>query len=232
MSSEQASRSLSPVLAVTTQDITASRRAYERFLGIEADSPLCVGNATVELRSGAAQDTPHRAFFGAADLAATTRLLRRRGLALSEAAAGRAEAEHEPSVGVIEDAPEASAPDSDLTAVDHLVFNAGDRDAAVALFGATLGLDYRLEQSIHDGIHQLFFRAPTLVVEVVVGQSDPGSRTELWGIAWRSVDIALTHRRLQDAGVDVSEMRAGRAPGTRVFSVRDRALGLPTLVID
>jgi hypothetical protein len=33
------------------------------------------------------------------------------------------------------------------------------------------------------------------------------------------------------AGLDVSEVRTGRRPGTRVFTVRSGALGVPTLVI-
>ena len=237
MSSMQAQEPLPSVLVVTTEDVDVSKRAYERFLGIDAGGPLAVDNAMIELCGGSSQTTPHRALFGTRDLAATTRLLRRRGLALTETAPGRAEADAESSVGVIKAPQLAPAAGSELIAVDHLVFNAAVRDSAVALFGATLGMDFRLEQSIHEEIHQLFFRAPAMVVEVVVGRGDPGSATStsattLWGIAWRSTDIELTHRRLVAADVEVSEMRTGRKPGTRVFSVRDRALGLPTLVID
>ncbi|PXW33977.1 UNVERIFIED_CONTAM: hypothetical protein DES50_102602 [Williamsia faeni] len=232
MSSGQARPPVSPVLVVASEDVDASRRAYELLLGVDAGAPLTVENATIELRGGTSEKAPHRALFGTVDFAATTRLLRRRGLALTETSAGRAEADAESSVGVIEAGESAVVPGSELTSVDHLVFNSADRDGAVALFGATLGMDFRLEQSIHDGIHQLFFRAPTVIVEVVVGQGDPGSVTTLWGVAWKSADIDRTHHRLVAADVPVSEMRTGRKAGTRVFSVRDHALGLPTLVID
>lgn len=235
MSSVQAQDPPPTVLVVTAEDVDVSNRAYERFLGIAAGGALAVGNAMIELCGGSSETTPHRALFGTRDFAATTRLLRRRGLALTETAPGRADADAESSVGVIEAPQHAPVAGSELTAVDHLVFNAAVRDSAVALFGATLGMDFRLEQSIHERIHQLFFRAPAMVVEVVVGQGVPSSATPsttLWGIAWRSTDIELTHRRLVAADMEVSEMRTGRKPGTRVFSVRDRALGLPTLVID
>ena len=232
MSSGQARPPVSPVLVVESKDIDASRRAYELLLGVDADAPLTVDNATIELRGGTSEEATHRALFGTDDFAATTRLLRRRGLALTETSPGRAEADAESSVGVIEAGESAVVRGSELTSVDHLVFNSADRDGAVALFGATLGMDFRLEQSIHDGIHQLFFRAPTMIVEVVVGQGDPGSVTALWGVAWKSADIDRTHHRLVAAGVPVSEMRTGRKAGTRIFSVRDRALCLPTLVID
>lgn len=230
MNSEQSPSSRS-VIVVSTEDLDASRRAYQRLLGVDEGASLTVDNARIELCEGSSKSRPHRALFATDDFAATTRLLGRRGLALTETAPGRAEADAEPSVGVIEAVQGASSAGSELSAVDHLVFNAVVRDSAVALFGATLGMDFRLEQAIHDNIHQLFFRAPNMVVEVVVGQGDTSSTT-LWGIAWRSVDIDVTHRRLVAADVDASEMRAGRKPGTRVFSVRDRALGLPTLVID
>ena len=41
-----------------------------------------------------------------------------------------------------------------------------------------------------------------------------------------------TRERLVAGGVEVSEVRTGRKPGTRVATVRDRALGTPTLLIE
>ena len=37
---------------------------------------------------------------------------------------------------------------------------------------------------------------------------------------------------LAGAGLDVSEVRAGMKPGTRVFTVRDGTCGVPTLMIE
>jgi hypothetical protein len=38
--------------------------------------------------------------------------------------------------------------------------------------------------------------------------------------------------RLAGAGLDVSEVRPGRKPGTRVISVKDGTCGVPTLLIE
>ena len=54
----------------------------------------------------------------------------------------------------------------------------------------------------------------------------------LWGLSWRVADIDATRARLVAAGVDVSEVRAGRKPGTRVMSVRDGTCGIHTLLVE
>jgi hypothetical protein len=53
----------------------------------------------------------------------------------------------------------------------------------------------------------------------------------LGGICWRVADIEATHARLVARGVDVSEVRAGRKPGTRVMTVRSDTCGVPTLLV-
>jgi hypothetical protein len=53
----------------------------------------------------------------------------------------------------------------------------------------------------------------------------------LWGLSWRTANIEATHARLKAANFDVSEIRTGRKPGTRVFTVKNNTLGVPTLVI-
>ena len=49
----------------------------------------------------------------------------------------------------------------------------------------------------------------------------------LWGLSWRVADIDATRARLLAAGVDVSEVRAGRKPGTRVHDRAQRHLRHP-----
>ena len=51
----------------------------------------------------------------------------------------------------------------------------------------------------------------------------------LRGICWRVADIDATQARLTAAGIDVSEVRTGRKPGTRVMTVRSGTCGVPTL---
>ena len=53
----------------------------------------------------------------------------------------------------------------------------------------------------------------------------------IWGIALRSNDIDRAHARMSANGVAVSELRAGRRPGTKVFTMKSHTAGLPTLVI-
>ncbi len=50
-------------------------------------------------------------------------------------------------------------------------------------------------------------------------------------MCWRVADIDATRARLVEAGVDVSESRTGRKPGTRVMTVRNGTCGVPTLLV-
>jgi hypothetical protein len=51
-------------------------------------------------------------------------------------------------------------------------------------------------------------------------------------LSWRVADIDATHARLVAAGIDVSEVRIGRKPGTRVVSVRNGTCGIHTLLLE
>ena len=118
--------------------------------------------------------------------------------------------------------------------LDHVVVHTPNPDRALALYGAKLGLDLRLDRSNPDwGARQMFFRCGDLVIEIghglKAGVSDgPDS---LGGLAWRMTQPAAVHARLAGAGFDVSEVRKGRKPGTKVFTVRDRTRGVPTLML-
>jgi hypothetical protein len=57
-------------------------------------------------------------------------------------------------------------------------------------------------------------------------------KDKLWGLSWRVADIGATRTRLGSAGLDVSEVRTGRKPGTRVLTVRNGTCGIPTLLIE
>ena len=118
--------------------------------------------------------------------------------------------------------------------LDHVVVQTPNPDRALALYGAKLGLDLRLDRTNEQwGARQLFFRCGDLVIEIghglKAGVSDgPDS---LGGLAWRAADPAAAQARLAAAGFNVSEVRQGRKPGTQVFTVRDRTRGVPTLVL-
>jgi catechol 2,3-dioxygenase-like lactoylglutathione lyase family enzyme len=124
-----------------------------------------------------------------------------------------------------------------ITAMDHVVVSTGDPERAAALYGARLGLDMALDRSHPDWGRLMFFRCGDLVVEVTHGPRKPGDKPtdtaqdRLRGICWRVADIDATRARLAADGVDVSEVRTGRKPGTRVMTVRSGTCGVPTLLV-
>jgi catechol 2,3-dioxygenase-like lactoylglutathione lyase family enzyme len=124
-----------------------------------------------------------------------------------------------------------------ITAMDHVVVSTADPERAAALYGARLGLDMALDRSHPDWGRLMFFRCGDLIVEVTHRPDKPTGGTQdklqdkLRGMCWRVADIDATHARLTAAGVDVSEIRAGRKPGTRVMTVRNGTCGVPTLLV-
>lgn len=120
-----------------------------------------------------------------------------------------------------------------ISGLDHVVVSTRHPNRAAALYGARLGLDFRLDRTNEAwGSRLMFFRVGDLVVEVAhrlkdEPNDDPDS---LWGLSWRVPDVAAAHARLS-AHFAVSEIRAGRKPGTRVFTVKDAPAGVPTLII-
>jgi catechol 2,3-dioxygenase-like lactoylglutathione lyase family enzyme len=120
-----------------------------------------------------------------------------------------------------------------IAAIDHVVVRTANAEAAIALYGAKLGLDLRLDRSNPDwGSRLLFFRCGDAVVEIGAALdglvSDEPDR--LGGFAWRAPDPEQARARMAAAGLDVSELRKGRKPGTSVFTIRD-AVGGANLVI-
>ncbi len=121
-----------------------------------------------------------------------------------------------------------------ITALDHVVVATADPERAAALYGARLGLDMALDRSHPDWGQLMFFRCGDLIVEVVhrPGKDTDAARDRLWGLSWRVADADATRARLASAGLDVSEVRTGRKPGTRVLTVRSGTCGIPTLLVE
>ena len=122
-----------------------------------------------------------------------------------------------------------------VAGLDHVVIRTPDPERAAALYGARLGLDLRLDRSNPEwGARLMFFRCGDLIVEVAhdlkAGVSSGPDRVR--GLSWRVPDVGSARDRLRAAGLDVSEARPGRKPGTRVFTVRDRTCGVPTLMLE
>ena len=123
---------------------------------------------------------------------------------------------------------------ADIAGLDHIVIRTPDPERAVALYGGRLGLDLRLDRTNPAfGNRLLFFVCGDLVVEVShdTKKGLGAGADRIRGLAWRAKDIDRAHARMTASGIDVSEMRTGRRPGTQVFTVKSHTAGVPTLVI-
>ncbi len=120
-----------------------------------------------------------------------------------------------------------------IAAMYHLVISTADPERAAALYGARLGLDMVLDRLHHEWGRLMCFRCGDHTLEVVhrpVVGSD-AEHDKLWGISWRVDDLDAARARLVQAGVTVTEPRAGRKPGTRVATVRSGSCHIPTLLV-
>ncbi|MPZ29797.1 MAG: hypothetical protein GEV13_02160 [Rhodospirillales bacterium] len=222
--------------------LAGSAAAYETLLGRRAvDGRLQTAN--VGLTFGADGDALSSMVFATRDPDKAARLLERRAVP-SERRGDRLILARETTYGVpIElcehkDATPSPLVDSDeaasIGALDHVVVRSPNPERAIALYAGRLGLDLRLDRSNPAwGSRLLFFRCGDLVVEIAhdlkTGVSD--GPDQLWGLSWRTPDIARANARLKAAGVDVSPPRIGRRPGTEAFSVNSHTEGVPTIVI-
>ncbi|MBT5157301.1 MAG: hypothetical protein HOM48_04525 [Rhodobiaceae bacterium] len=119
-----------------------------------------------------------------------------------------------------------------IHAVDHVVVQTQSGAAAKKFYGDQLGIRLALEQSKPDwGGEMLFFRTNSMSIEVVASEKTPDT-DRLWGLAFKSQDIEATQKRMREAGIEVSEVRDGRKPGTRVCTVKSHAGGVATLIIE
>jgi catechol 2,3-dioxygenase-like lactoylglutathione lyase family enzyme len=121
-----------------------------------------------------------------------------------------------------------------ITAMDHVVISTSEPERAAALYGARLGLDMALDRSHPEWGRLMFFRCGDLIVEVVHRPDAKADKAhdKLWGLSWRVADIDATRARLASASIDVSDVRTGRKPGTRVLTVRNGTCGIPTLLVE
>lgn len=121
-----------------------------------------------------------------------------------------------------------------VAGLDHVVINTANPERAASLYGARLGLRLALDRSNPDwDMRLMFFRAGGLTVELAHKLSAGVSHApdKLWGLSWRVPDIEAAHARLGKANFALTSIRAGRRAGTKVFTVRDGTVGVPTLVI-
>lgn len=194
----------------------------------------------VRARLDAAGEGQWIAAFQVDDLDAATRLLARRGLEVEPVgtvtrvrAAGLNFALTPGRIGA-QPSPPTTTEAAAVSALDHVVVATPNPDRALGLYGAKFGLDLRLDRANEKwGARQLFFRCGGTVFEVGASLNGPvtDEADRFGGLAWRVDDPDAAQARIAACGFDVSEVRAGRKPGTKVFTVRDAPGGTPTLML-
>jgi catechol 2,3-dioxygenase-like lactoylglutathione lyase family enzyme len=218
--------------------VGGSAGVYETLLGRRAvDGSLRTGN--VGLRFEADVSGLQTMVFATQDLDKAATLLERRAVATTRTDVGLALLGHGVAIQVVagsDEAPSELTADaaSAVSSLDHIVVRTPNPERAIAFYGGRLGLDLRLDRSNPKwGARLLFFRCGDLVVEIAhdlkKGVSDEPDH--LWGLSWRVPDIAGAHARLKAAGLDVSEPRDGRRPGSQVCTVKNGTGGVPTILI-
>jgi catechol 2,3-dioxygenase-like lactoylglutathione lyase family enzyme len=237
----------------------ASWRLENAYL--ELLSPVAKGGIADGLRERLERqgDGPLGIAFATRDADATARAFRARGLAASDpvpghgrdVATGRvgrwrnvyvpAAASRGVLVFAIEYAEHATDPmppparDS-IVGIDHVVVRSDAPDAAIAFYRDALGLRLAVDKSFEQwGARLVFFRVAGTTVEIAAPAkpvADPPPTDSFWGISWRVPDVDAIRARLAGEGFDVSEVRTGRRPHTRVCTVRAPTCGVATLLIE
>jgi catechol 2,3-dioxygenase-like lactoylglutathione lyase family enzyme len=246
-------------VVVPVDDVEDAAARYGVFLGREpawegqlegaAARVFALTNMALCLRARREGDPGELIVLKVAELDAAVRLAGRRGLpALGEETTfgDRRLVRLDPAAAgglnlalVSGDGPGLSAPAvseaSAVSALDHVVIAARSGDRALALWGARLGLDLRLDRSNPAwGARQMFFACGGLVMEVVLrlGEAETTDRPDDFnGLAWRAADADAVQGRLSGLGFNVSEVRNGRKPGTRIFTLREGVAFTPTVVL-
>jgi catechol 2,3-dioxygenase-like lactoylglutathione lyase family enzyme len=129
---------------------------------------------------------------------------------------------------------EKPGPADTLSGLDHLVINTFAPERAVALYGARLGLRLALDLTMAERDARLLsFKAGQNTIELShrISKANESSPDNIWGITWRTTDIIGAHARMAGHGLNISEIRQGMRKGTKVFTVRDHTINVPTLIL-
>jgi len=138
-------------------------------------------------------------------------------------------------LAVAADRPVAS-PDAAARAIDHVVVQTADPERAITFWRDRAGLRLALDRPFPErGLRLLFFRSGGITLEYASPHPPPAVRDvpdRFHGLSYRVADLPGHRARLVAAGFDVSEVRAGMRPGTRVATVRSGTAGVPTLLLE
>ncbi len=115
--------------------------------------------------------------------------------------------------------------------MDLVVVATADPERALALYGARLGLSLIFDRTDPERKTRLMqFACGDMLIEVVHSSNHSGA-DRLWGIGWLVTDADAARERFVQAGRNVSEVKVGAKPGTRVFTLRDGTCNVPTLFV-
>jgi catechol 2,3-dioxygenase-like lactoylglutathione lyase family enzyme len=123
-----------------------------------------------------------------------------------------------------------------IRGLDHVVVMSTDIEATRDFYADGLGLRLALDRSFEKrGVRLIFFRVGGVTIEIggrLGAERNPEGRDRFAGLAWQVGEIDAIRSRLLGDRFDVSEIRDGNKPGTRVCTVRDPVHGVPTLLIE
>jgi catechol 2,3-dioxygenase-like lactoylglutathione lyase family enzyme len=241
-------------IVLGAQSLDRAVAGYQALLGRRADgASLQLANVRLDLRAcdGSGSEGLSALAFAVGDMGKAQRLLQQRALPLTQAGTAESKAAHiaaaathgvaisvlarNPDLGRPQPSPLGEAEEaSAVSGLDHVVIRSPNPDRAVALYAGRLGLSLRLDRTEPAwGARLLFFRCGDLIIEAAhdleggIGEGPD----RLWGLSWRVPDVTKAHARLRSAGVEVSGIRAGRRPHTKVFTMKSHTAGVPTLML-
>ena len=132
--------------------------------------------------------------------------------------------------------PRVAASDRAAPAIDHVVVQTLDPEGAIAFWRDRAGVRLALDRPFPErGLRLLFFRSGGITLEYASPHPAAAERDtpdRFHGLSYRVTDLPAYRERLVGAGLDVSPVRPGMRPGTRVATVRSGTAGVPTLLLE
>jgi catechol 2,3-dioxygenase-like lactoylglutathione lyase family enzyme len=140
-----------------------------------------------------------------------------------------------PTGAPLDEAPFSAAEEASIRDLDHVVVFSADVESTRDFYASSLELRLALDKTFEErGVRLLFFRIGAVTIEIgsrLGARPKPEAIDRFGGLAWEVVDVDSIRERLLDEKFDVSEVRMGNKPGTRVCTVRNPVYGVPTLLI-
>ena len=128
-----------------------------------------------------------------------------------------------------------------ISGLDHIALAVRDLPAAIDGYTRLLGVAPNWVGG-DGGARHAWFQLPNMALDVIAphGEGAFGDTIRahldahgegIWAIAFTTPDIDAAQARIASAGFDVSEVKTGRKPGTRVCTIRSGVASAPTLLI-